>query len=73
MPAGRDMLRFFKARSEVAIPAVVLPERGTQKNRQSTPALRVAAIPKNKGKSDGFDVFAEAYLPTQRRHEVRQA
>jgi hypothetical protein len=32
---------------------------------------RIAAIPDNKGKGDAFEVFAEAYLATQRRHEVR--
>jgi len=32
---------------------------------------RIAAIPENKGKGDAFEVFAEAYLSTQRKHEVR--
>jgi superfamily II DNA or RNA helicase len=31
---------------------------------------RIAAIPENKGKGDAFEVFAEAYLATQRRHEI---
>jgi superfamily II DNA or RNA helicase len=34
---------------------------------------RIAAIPENKGKGDAFEVFAEAYLSTQRRHEVGTA
>jgi superfamily II DNA or RNA helicase len=34
---------------------------------------RIAAIPENKGKGDAFEVFAEAYLATQRRHEVGTA
>jgi superfamily II DNA or RNA helicase len=34
---------------------------------------RIAAIPENKGKGDAFEVFAEAYLATQRKHEVRTA
>ena len=29
---------------------------------------RIAAIPENKGKGDAFEVFAEAYLATLRRH-----
>ena len=33
---------------------------------------RIAAIPENKGKGDAFEVFAEAYLATQRRHEIDQ-
>jgi predicted helicase len=31
---------------------------------------RIAAIAENKGKGDAFEVFAEAYLATQRRHEI---
>jgi hypothetical protein len=31
---------------------------------------RIAAIPENKWKGDAFEVFAEAYLATQRRNEV---
>jgi superfamily II DNA or RNA helicase len=31
---------------------------------------RIAAITENKGKGDAFEVFAEAYLVTQRRHEI---
>lgn len=34
---------------------------------------RIAAIPENKGKGDAFEVFAEAYLATQRKHEIAQA
>jgi len=34
---------------------------------------RIAMIPENKGKGDAFEVFAEAYLATQRRHEVAKA
>ena len=34
---------------------------------------RIAAIPENKGKGDAFEVFAEAYLATQRKHEIRTA
>jgi superfamily II DNA or RNA helicase len=34
---------------------------------------RIAAITENKGKGDAFEVFAEAYLATQRRHEVGTA
>jgi superfamily II DNA or RNA helicase len=34
---------------------------------------RIAAIPENKGKGDAIEVFAEAYLATQRRHEVGTA
>jgi hypothetical protein len=34
---------------------------------------RIAAITENKGKGDAFEVFAEAYLATQRRHEVAEA
>jgi superfamily II DNA or RNA helicase/DNA-binding SARP family transcriptional activator len=34
---------------------------------------RIAAIPENKGKGDAFEVFAEAYLATQRKHEVGTA
>ena len=34
---------------------------------------RIAAIPENKRKGDAFEVFAEAYLATQRRHEVGTA
>jgi len=33
---------------------------------------RIAGIPENKGKGDAFEVFAEAYLATQRRHEIGQ-
>jgi predicted helicase len=33
---------------------------------------RIAAIPENKGKGDAFEVFAEAYLATQRKHDVHQ-
>jgi len=33
---------------------------------------RISAIPENKGKGDAFEVFAEAYLATQRRHEIDQ-
>ena len=33
---------------------------------------RIAAIAENKGKGDAFEVFAEAYLATQRRHEIGQ-
>jgi superfamily II DNA or RNA helicase len=33
---------------------------------------RIAAITENKGKGDAFEVFAEAYLATQRRHEIGQ-
>jgi predicted helicase len=31
---------------------------------------RIAAIPESKGKGDAFEVFAEAYLATQRKHEI---
>lgn len=31
---------------------------------------RIAAIPENKGKGDAFEVFAEAYLATQRKHDT---
>jgi len=31
---------------------------------------RIAAISENKGKGDAFEVFAEAYLATQRKHEI---
>ena len=31
---------------------------------------RIAAIAENKGKGDAYEVFAEAYLATQRRHEI---
>ena len=31
---------------------------------------RIAALPENKGKGDAFEVFAEAYLATQRKHEI---
>ncbi|MCE9541978.1 MAG: Helicase associated domain protein [Verrucomicrobia bacterium] len=34
---------------------------------------RIAKIPANKEKGDAFEVFAEAYLVTQRRHEIREA
>ena len=34
---------------------------------------RIAAIGENKGKGDAFEVFAEAYLATQRKHEIRTA
>ena len=34
---------------------------------------RIAAISDNKQKGDAFEVFAEAYLATQRRHEIREA
>jgi superfamily II DNA or RNA helicase len=34
---------------------------------------RIAAISENKGKGDAFEVFAEAYLATQRKHEVGTA
>ena len=34
---------------------------------------RIAAIPENKVKGDAFEVFAEAYLATQRKHEVAVA
>jgi len=33
---------------------------------------RIAAIPENKGKGDAFEVFAEAYLATQRKHDAHQ-
>ena len=33
---------------------------------------RIAKIPENKGKGDAFEVFAEAYLATQRRHDAKQ-
>ena len=33
---------------------------------------RIAAIPENKGKGDAFEVFAEAYLSTQRKHDAHQ-
>ncbi len=33
---------------------------------------RIAAIPENKGKGDDFEVFAEAYLTTQRKHDAKQ-
>ncbi len=33
---------------------------------------RIAAIAENKGKGDAFEVFAEAYLATQRKHEIGQ-
>jgi superfamily II DNA or RNA helicase len=33
---------------------------------------RIAAIPENKGKGDAFEVFAEAYLATQRKHDAKQ-
>ena len=33
---------------------------------------RIAAIPENKGKGDAFEVFAEAYLTTQRKHDAKQ-
>ena len=33
---------------------------------------RIAAIPENKGKGDAFEVFAEAYLATQRKHDTHQ-
>jgi superfamily II DNA or RNA helicase len=33
---------------------------------------RIVAITENKGKGDAFEVFAEAYLATQRRHEIGQ-
>ena len=31
---------------------------------------RIAAFSENKGKGDAFEGFAEAYLATQRRHEI---
>ncbi|MEI6344992.1 MAG: hypothetical protein WCP41_06500 [Verrucomicrobiota bacterium] len=31
---------------------------------------RITSIPENKGKGDAFEVFSEAYLTTQRRHEI---
>ena len=34
---------------------------------------RIAAIPENKGKGDAFEVFAEGYLATLRKHEVAEA
>ena len=34
---------------------------------------RIGAIPENKGKGDAFEVFAETYIATQRRHEVSEA
>ena len=34
---------------------------------------RITAIPENKGKGDAFEVFAEAYLATQRKHDIRTA
>jgi hypothetical protein len=33
---------------------------------------RIASIPENKGKGDAFEVFAEAYLATQRKHDAHQ-
>ena len=33
---------------------------------------RIAAITESKGKGDAFEVFAEAYLAAQRRHEIGQ-
>jgi len=33
---------------------------------------RIAAIPENKMKGDAFEVFAEAYLATQRKHDTHQ-
>ena len=33
---------------------------------------RIAAISDNKGKGDAFEVFAEAYLATQRKHDAHQ-
>ena len=33
---------------------------------------RIAAIPENKGKGEDFEVFAEAYLATQRKHDAHQ-
>ena len=33
---------------------------------------RIAAIPENKGKGDAFEVFAEAYLATQRNHDAKE-
>lgn len=33
---------------------------------------RIAAIPENKVKGDAFEVFAEAYLATQRKHDTHQ-
>jgi superfamily II DNA or RNA helicase len=33
---------------------------------------RIAALPQNKQKGDAFEVFAEAYLATQRKHDAKQ-
>lgn len=33
---------------------------------------RIAAIPESKGKGDAFEVFAEAYLATLRKHDAHQ-
>ena len=33
---------------------------------------RISAITENKGKGDAFEVFAEAYLATQRKHDAHQ-